>query len=810
MLNIYAFLTVLLVAFYPIKSATHYVSSSSGSDSNDGSLTHPYKTLTHVTWLSAHDRINPGDSILFKRGDTWVGEGLILSAPYGTPLDPIVIGSYGSGDKPIFDGTGAVLDVGINLKCAHYIIKNIEIKYFEHYGIYAHLNSQYDVIDLTIDDVYVHNIGDKDHSRGIIITGSDWKILNSTIDSNFNDGINGFGTNFEIAFNNITNNGLGPIGDGIQLTEGSGDYWVHDNYFTSNNHIKGIFTSNSTGLDNAGIFEKNICIGGGWGARVGGQGGIVRFNYFQDSWTYDESGGMGIQFSGLNNIAYANIIYNCEKGISVSNNENTGASVEIYNNTVVNASVKALDFQGVNDFPITVTCKNNIFYQFNIAVLLASGSNIIESDNNLFYPESPLMFSTSFGDYDNLQEWRNATGFDINSISADPLLTDVENMNFDLMYNSPAIDIGQILSSPANIDYDGTLRPQGLSFDLGACEFYDNIQPEVLRAFLHNESTLIMAFSEKVDEISAEDISNYFINNGITVTSAWLLPSGKKVKLTTSPHSTNKTYTLTVNDVTDLFGNPVSQLNNFTSYELQVVPEDLEKLEVSEVTASTFSEPEHAPEKSIDGNGYLSGDPDSRWTGSSLNEWILFDLGSVELTSLIRIEFYKWDENCIYEYSLFVSDDSNSWEEVVSHGLSSIDEWTDIFLDNVPTRFIKVVFHDADLSTQAGIWEIETWGEQSTTLSEDFTKDINFELLHNFPNPFNPSTIIKYSIPEKEFVSLKVYNILGKEVAELVSNVQTEGFYSVTFDASGFSSGVYIYKLQAGSFTASHKMLLIK
>lgn len=810
MLNIYAFLTILLAAFYPIKSATHYVSSSSGSDSNDGSFSHPYKTLTHVTWLSAHARINPGDSILFKRGDTWVGEGLILSAPYGTPLDPIVIASYGSGDKPVFDGTGAVLDVGINLKCAHYIIKNIEIKYFEHYGIYAHLNSQYEVIDLTIDDVYVHHIGDKDHSRGIIITGSEWKILNSTIDSNYNDGINGYGLNFEIAFNIITNNGLGPIGDGIQLTEGSGDYWVHDNYFTSNNHIKGIFTSNSTGLDNAGIFEKNICIGGGWGARVGGQGGIVRFNYFQDTWTYDESGGMGIQFSGLNNIAYANIIYNCEKGIAVSNNEITGASAEIYNNTIVNTSVRAFDFKGVTDLPINVICNNNLLYQFNIAVVLANESSIIESDNNLFYPESPLMFSTSFGDYDNLQEWRNATGFDMNSISADPLLTDIENMNFELIYNSPAIDIGKILSPPANIDYDGTLRPQGLSFDLGACEFFDNIQPELLRAFLHNNTTLIIAFSEKVDKISAENVLNYSIDNGITVTSASLLPSGKKVKLTTSQHSTNKTYTVTVNDVTDLFGNPVSQLNNFSSYDLQVIPENLEKLEVSEVIASTFAEPEHSPEKSIDGFGYLSGNTDSRWTGSSLNEWILFDLGYIELTSLIRIEFYKWDENCVYEYSLLTSDDSTSWQEIISSGQSSIDEWTDIYLDNVPTRFIKVIFHDADFSTQAGIWEIETWGEQTSTSSEDLTNNITFELLQNYPNPFNPSTNIKYSIPAVEFVSLKVFNILGKEVAELVNGKQAQGFYNVKFDASEFSSGVYIYKLQAGNFTITRKMLLIK
>jgi len=85
-----------------------------------------------------------------------------------------------------------------------------------------------------------------------------------------------------------------------------------------------------------------------------------------------------------------------------------------------------------------------------------------------------------------------------------------------------------------------------------------------------------------------------------------------------------------------------------------------------------------------------------------------------------------------------------------------------------------------------------------------------FELKQNYPNPFNPSTSIKYSVPELTNVSLKVYDVLGKEVATLVDAQQTQGVYEVAFDASNLASGMYIYTIKAGNFTSSKKMLLMK
>ncbi|MCE1189458.1 MAG: carboxypeptidase regulatory-like domain-containing protein [Ignavibacteria bacterium] len=86
----------------------------------------------------------------------------------------------------------------------------------------------------------------------------------------------------------------------------------------------------------------------------------------------------------------------------------------------------------------------------------------------------------------------------------------------------------------------------------------------------------------------------------------------------------------------------------------------------------------------------------------------------------------------------------------------------------------------------------------------------NYTLSQNYPNPFNPTTVISYQIPSDAKVVLKVYNILGKEVATLVNGNQAAGKYNVTFNGSNLASGVYLYKLEAGNFSATKKLVLMK
>ena len=102
-----------------------------------------------------------------------------------------------------------------------------------------------------------------------------------------------------------------------------------------------------------------------------------------------------------------------------------------------------------------------------------------------------------------------------------------------------------------------------------------------------------------------------------------------------------------------------------------------------------------------------------------------------------------------------------------------------------------------------GIWKKN--GEEENNI--DIT---TYELNSNYPNPFNPTTQISYQIPENSFVNLVVYNSLGQEVTTLVNQTQSVGKYTVQFNASNLSSGVYIYKLQAGEFSSTKKMLLMK
>ena len=85
-----------------------------------------------------------------------------------------------------------------------------------------------------------------------------------------------------------------------------------------------------------------------------------------------------------------------------------------------------------------------------------------------------------------------------------------------------------------------------------------------------------------------------------------------------------------------------------------------------------------------------------------------------------------------------------------------------------------------------------------------------FSLEQNYPNPFNPATIIKFSVPEKSFVTLKVFDVLGKEVQTLVDEEKAEGIYEVTFEASSLASGMYLYQLKSNDYTSTKKMVMLK
>jgi len=107
-------------------------------------------------------------------------------------------------------------------------------------------------------------------------------------------------------------------------------------------------------------------------------------------------------------------------------------------------------------------------------------------------------------------------------------------------------------------------------------------------------------------------------------------------------------------------------------------------------------------------------------------------------------------------------------------------------------------------------WDLSIMDQTTGVIENKNFHPKEFSLSQNYPNPFNPTTNISYSIPQQSFVSIKVYNITGQEVAVLANGVQTEGHHQATFDAKNLASGIYIVRMNAGSFSSTIKMNLLK
>ena len=140
------------------------------------------------------------------------------------------------------------------------------------------------------------------------------------------------------------------------------------------------------------------------------------------------------------------------------------------------------------------------------------------------------------------------------------------------------------------------------------------------------------------------------------------------------------------------------------------------------------------------------------------------------------------------------------------------DNWTEIST-GLPDAYIHSLAVDEDGYIFAGTLNNGVYRslESTTSVGDDNLKSPNsFALEQNYPNPFNPSTSIQYRVSSISQVILKVYDVLGNEVATLVNEEKPVGSYEVKFDASGLSSGIYFYKLQAGSLVETRKMILMK
>lgn len=185
--------------------------------------------------------------------------------------------------------------------------------------------------------------------------------------------------------------------------------------------------------------------------------------------------------------------------------------------------------------------------------------------------------------------------------------------------------------------------------------------------------------------------------------------------------------------------------------------------------------------------------------------------------------YYKFSKTVSTAY-LFVSVGFKKGEDGIGAGVLAINTPADNYTPvTIPVTYINeeipdlgvilIQVTDQNLSPAASgsYAEIDDLSFSILTDVNDESAGVNdFSLEQNFPNPFNPSTRINYQIAKDNFVTLKVYDIIGNEVAALVNNQQPAGKYSVDFNSANLPSGVYLYRLQAGNYIQTRKMTLIK
>lgn len=145
---------------------------------------------------------------------------------------------------------------------------------------------------------------------------------------------------------------------------------------------------------------------------------------------------------------------------------------------------------------------------------------------------------------------------------------------------------------------------------------------------------------------------------------------------------------------------------------------------------------------------------------------------------------------------------------VIGSGGNTISNTSNSIVNTIGETFIGTSSNTAN-QNQIGFWYVY----QQTTITDiedEETIPTVFKLEQNYPNPFNPSTIIKFAVPERSNVLIKIYDIIGNEVLTLANEEMEAGWYKKSFNANGLASGVYLYRMQAGSYIMIKKMLLIK
>ena len=213
--------------------------------------------------------------------------------------------------------------------------------------------------------------------------------------------------------------------------------------------------------------------------------------------------------------------------------------------------------------------------------------------------------------------------------------------------------------------------------------------------------------------------------------------------------------------------------------------------------------------------------PTGNYSNTTTRSLTLTTALNVSASPVLKLSFwYKHTIDTLDNAYVDISNDNGvTWNSAKFYN-KTVSSWTREVLDisslansttNLKIRF-SMISNGSVVADGIYIDNIKLSGYNVTPTSVTGITEIpvKYSLSQNYPNPFNPSTVISYNLAESNYITLKIYNELGREVSTLVNERQNAGSYSISFDGSNFSSGLYYYKLESGGFTDTRKMLLIK
>jgi Secretion system C-terminal sorting domain/F5/8 type C domain len=269
--------------------------------------------------------------------------------------------------------------------------------------------------------------------------------------------------------------------------------------------------------------------------------------------------------------------------------------------------------------------------------------------------------------------------------------------------------------------------------------------------------------------------------------------------------------------------NPASHESIFPSQE---EPLEIAKVNIMGAEASAITDGKYYPEYLYDGKTsekYMndeSSDKSGRWAVAGFPQWVTIDLGEETYIDNIKLDPFGSEKDISYDCEFYTG--TYNEKTLLSSATTKVGgQWSEHSLSGIRTRYLTIVVTGSEGNNWCDFWELEIYGNNSTTGVEEEENDeevvdeetipSEYGISQNYPNPFNPTTKIQVRMKESGSARLNVYNILGERVLAVLDTELSAGVHEVSIDGSRLGSGVYIYKLDVdNNFSQIKKMNLIK